>query len=118
MTIFTETMTILNTAGELLRSIGWTQGAFAINEDGETTAPDDDDAIALCMNGALQRASDWIATCNPCYEEADHAVSRVLPPEFEDMEAWNDHPDRTLSEVLELLEHAANLYAAEYGCTA
>ncbi len=75
----------------------WTQGAFANDERGVSVGPNDKLASRWCMAGALDK----------CYPREGREEAAKKLREFADeagisIALWNDAPDRTYAEVLEL----------------
>jgi hypothetical protein len=73
----------------------WTQQAYARNHDGDTVASCSDDARCWCLLGAMFR----------CYADKDIAKIelKILDQTNKITVAqWNDDPDRTHQEVLDL----------------
>ena len=96
-------------AKALLLSRGWIKGSF------EDAAPNPDDPGAprcLCLVGAINAARGRPASCCSdafeCDGEADE-IERVLMgalgvPILSEVFDWNDTPERTLEEVIALLD--------------
>lgn len=82
----------LRQAAVLLRQVGWTQRGL-VDERGR-----------IDLRQALRLAADG----DPLAERfAVHAVEDVLDFRV-DLVVWNDHPDRTLEQVLDLLRRATD----------
>lgn len=80
------------------------KGARALIEQGWTQGLDHDvvDGVdCYCLSGALAQQKDW--------QDASELL-HSLRPDFVD---WNDRPDRTKEEVLELLDQAIELVSVE-----
>lgn len=103
-----RTIELLDRTRELLAQ-GWTQGAWARNAQGATTAIWSPLATCYCFDGAMDRAmqlldpdsvplgislvpeSVWI-------QRQVYAATSLIPA------VWNDRPGRTQQEVLDLLD--------------
>lgn len=90
-------------AHELLKTAGWTHGAFARTPEGKPTDPSDPQACEFCLVGAILR-------CYPgpqvCIEILPRLRRLLFPGETTRgaLTSWNDDPKRTKTEVLNLLE--------------
>jgi Fe-S-cluster formation regulator IscX/YfhJ len=106
----------------LTDSSKWTQGALARDASGEPCRPNGDIARQWCILGALTRiygdTVDFVDATEALgqviqnldnYDDDDYVVGEdvdwyaVLEDEIW---AWNDDPERSFSEVLEVLERA------------
>lgn len=105
----TTTRDRLIAARELLTpNSSWIQDGFAHDENGEAVPPESPDAVCWCLSGALDLvaasgASSWIERlriASALYER----VNRAIPQEYANMEDWNDAPERTHQNVLDLLD--------------
>ena len=105
---------IYNEAYKLLSTKGWTQGAFGRDKGGEDVfmrAGDSffnlkkayDRAVSFCLEGAVDKAG-----LNLKYKSADDANNYLW--HFLDCAPaiFNDNKNRTVEEVLDLLDHARN----------
>jgi hypothetical protein len=83
-----------------LIQLGWCQGASAMTIKGEPCSPDDPDARAWCLSGAMHIASMDVRT---------RYWARRLLTEITGLsvENWNDEPLRTIEEVLVALGQAS-----------
>jgi hypothetical protein len=102
MVTVTDTLT---KAKALLMDRGWTQSAFARDKDGKPIMSKDETATCYCMLGAIQASccQRW----DGCYAVA--AVAEVMSSEggrLPDLAFFNDYPDRTLDEVIALIDKA------------
>ena len=105
--------------------IGWIQGCMAIDEDwAELEYGDEPEAVAWCLTGACNAAC--LAPQPDPPQLGEMRISRIadvveaileereqLPPasvvpdgHSRSAERWNDMPERTQAEVIELLEEA------------
>lgn len=97
----------LRTARELLAS-GWTQGCWARDADGFPVAFDDPKATCWCITGAVWKGVGGEPSGR------DNPVIGLLRDELDELNEdagipeWNDDPDRTLSQVLSLVDSAIN----------
>jgi hypothetical protein len=83
----------------------WTQGALARDRVGRECTPESPDAESFCIVGALCRVYLDDAAIN----EAIDSVNLVITPMSgygDEIEEWNDDPDRTFAEVRLVLEIA------------
>ena len=77
---------------------GWTQHAFARNQDGMRCDEKDADAVAWCFAGAVEKVyRDDLDTCNTIYQELENITGLGI-------EEYNDAPDRTQHEVVSLMK--------------
>ena len=81
----------------------WTQKTMARNKHGDATSPLDLDACSFCLVGAIERCYGSIDEGIPL-EELIKQELKVQAPNFEFIGQWNDAPDRTHEEVVELLK--------------
>lgn len=91
---------------ELTRKIvenGWIQGLSAIDVYGRTCDPTDDDVIRCCLKGAIRRA-EWQLFRKSTLNSGALLVLNELLPEGQTVVYWNDRPERTKTEVLELID--------------
>ncbi len=97
---------VLREAAHRLREHGWTQGAF---RDAETGSTDAVQAIASVLDVDLRTAgvretrlvtTDIVTIAAAVSHAAVHVGCRFLSQ-------WNDMPDRTIDEVVEALQAAA-----------
>lgn len=103
----------LRQAAALLEAPGaWTKHTSAKNIHGHPVGPCDDSAVSFCSIGAMHRVfyADSADYSNVVEEfiKAKLFVSNVLNFK-EPISAWNDHPNRTQQEVIELFIKAAKL---------
>lgn len=52
---------IIEHAGEIIKTRGWTQGHFAVDKNGDIASWSSDEACAFCLEGAVNRASKELA---------------------------------------------------------
>ena len=94
---------------------GWCQGTMHCNEEGAPTysreTPD-----RSCATGAVERAFDLLRVGryldDSVFAAAGSALGEHLDPKMEwtpwlSIANWNDHPDRTATEVAEAMRQAA-----------
>lgn len=84
-------------ASEYVRK-GWTQGEYARNSDGKYVLWSDPTAVCWCLDGALMAAYPGVGYSLAINKLRDVAPFNII--------VWNDAPDRTKQEVIELLERA------------
>ena len=99
---------LYNKAADLIEK-GWTQNAFARDEEGGSVNPDDNEAASWCLSGALwlvvqenkilNETSRGRVTTN--YKLVNNLKLERFAPE------WNDDPGRTQGQVAILLRNAA-----------
>lgn len=92
---------ILDRTISILFEHGWTKGRFH-NDAGE-----------VCVRGALAfaRGEEKIFLHTP-YDREEHYIVKACPRIVGShgwISMWNDHPDRTFDEVIEVLEKAKKL---------
>lgn len=92
-------------AAAMLVRQGWTQGAMARASYGKPCSPFASEARKWCLWGAVTRAIlDLEAVGARVPDDADSLIMRELELELKDLPIfWQEHPDRTQEEVLELL---------------
>lgn len=107
---------VLNYAADLVAKPGaWIQGDYARSASDRSVASTSDEAVCFCAVGAVIAARDRLnarglaTTCDIVI----HA-RRVLQPgvhdaELDPLSQWNDHPDRTQEEVVDVLRRAAQV---------
>ena len=81
---------------------GWCQHELAVDADGEAIAPDDPEAAAWCLVGAVDAG---VLETTGCVEDANAVLMR-LRGGGGPLSEWNDEPGRTAEEVVERLEGA------------
>lgn len=84
-------------AWQLLEQKGWCQFLSAKDINGvhvEVTSPD---ASSFCLQGALRLAYGY----SPLYEDKMELIWKEL---YERPDKWNDAPERTKQEVIDLLK--------------
>lgn len=96
--------TILRKAARRLSKEGtWTQGAYALDANGDSIDPGMPNAVCWRVGGAIIReadsgSSEWAAL---------EALANYLG--VSNLTAWNDAPERTQAEVVQALNAAADL---------
>lgn len=94
---------ILEAAYRLLKK-GWTQKTYATDKNGEQCSyrKSDNVAVCYCLSGAILRSGGLPG------EAAYQAIYQVLPKQYSYMGivAWNDQPERTQEEVLDVVKKA------------
>jgi len=83
---------------------GWCQGTYARNVKGERTGVFDLDACQFCLAGAFLLVRSEL---NLAYSVAD-LNNFIKRKRFVDIVTFNDYPNRTKEEVIELLEELIN----------
>ena len=92
-TVYNEAMTFVEK--------GWTQCASARTKEGSACNPSNKAAVSWCLLGALRVASGRLL--GPGFEE--NVLNHLGLHMFSAI--WNDHPDRTQEDVVELLRQSA-----------
>lgn len=98
----TKTTTdVLNQAADLIEK-GWTQKTLARNKQDQGCSPNNKNAVAWCVMGALLRVTDrsitYFTALNTLRGQMELGTS---------INSWNDHPKRTQAEVVTALRAAA-----------
>jgi len=87
---------------------GWTQGAMARLENDEPTSACDPDAVSWCLRGACYRAAFEVeGNSNSVNELIDIIGTYLIENTDSDtgfLMHYNDHPDRTEDEILNVLD--------------
>lgn len=97
------TLEILRRARERLSDPArWTQGAYARDADGFTTAMYDDDAVCWCLVGAISKETNILNL--PWYGDGEKAVNFLSKQVSTLVSEFND--THTHGEVLALLDRA------------
>jgi hypothetical protein len=102
---------ILNRAADLLEEFGWCQWTPALDVDGFTVLPCDEEAVSFCMTGAVERAIFDLCDGWDCRKQGfplgwtgrrprKGARSPLNP-------AWNNAAERTKAEVVARLRALA-----------
>ena len=85
----------------------WTQNAFARDKYGERCMPYDENAVAFCLTGAVERwATDTGLQYNVSEDEYLDALVGFIENQYDDMDDivfWNDNPERKYEEVIEVM---------------
>lgn len=94
---------VLDTAISLLRR-GHCKGWYAVSKTGHPTDVKSERAVAWCVRGALMAATEGDPVSSEAHERAMSAIKVTL-------EGWhiawyNDRPDTTQADVIDLLERA------------
>lgn len=103
-------MTRLETleAARALLARGWTQNVCARNEKGEGVGSRAPEAVCWCALGAINAVTsssfEGAAVRAAVYQAILDSVRSRHP--FLDLSGWNDRPNRTQEEVLELFDAA------------
>ena len=99
------------TVRELLSSPdSWTQGVFARDQNGKSVCPDDPSATCWCLMGAILYIfkRENMATYKHVLDVCLNKIN-PLPTKGEwsvrSMIDWNDSPERSHEDVVELLEN-------------
>ena len=100
---------VYNKAADMVES-GWTQNAYARDSQEKPTYPCRNNAESWCLSGALIAAVYNLR--GGVYYSSDDAekafkLSEDLGLPCGDTAEWNDNPDRTKEQVVDLLRDAA-----------
>lgn len=103
-----KTSEILRRAADEIRRRGWYQGEFAPRE---TVNFDDCPVCAWGAINAVQNGDprEWYVKDGPAYESvALHVLAATVGgSKYYSVPSWNDDPERTVEEVLDAFERAA-----------
>jgi len=86
----------------------WTKGATAKNSRGEIISSRDKDAICWCLVGATRR-------CDPNFHFLTYEIFSPVMEGFVktvSIPIWNDAPERTYEDIVELLNKTEEYYTA------
>ena len=101
-----QTPTLLRKARALVLQ-GWTQGHGAKTHDGRPTMTHLTEATSFCTIGAAMRVFTRGNYRYPVYAAATDLLCRGAGVSgFPELTVWNDHPDRTQADVLDLYTRA------------
>jgi len=96
----------------------WCRGVYAVDEDGQSTGPMEENACAWCLVGALFKAAGFCGDddCEQCIENGAkddaHAALDVLrahapdPAREQGVDVWQDTPATTHADILAALDVA------------
>ena len=86
----------------------WTQNRYARNKEGIATPIKDENAVCWCIIGGVYKLYD-----GPDQLRVEMKIRDVIAkkenspnPNWISVTEWQDHPNRTLQEVLEVLKEA------------
>lgn len=102
---------VLTEAREKLR-VGWCQNHMAQTRTRETCSPHQSKARRFCLMGALIGVAKNDELLREAREEARLALVQALRKRYKShvtISAFNDHSERTLEEVLELIDEAVDI---------
>lgn len=106
-----KTSELLRKAADEIRRRGWFQGAYGdVDPDGETPLDEQMKTCRVCAWGAVRSAANgspygWEHDTATPVDRSILALTGVIPiPSVPD---WNDAPGRTVEEVLDAFERAA-----------
>ena len=88
---------------------GWTQGAFALNEHGNSVPCIAKSACKFCAIGGLRRTTrlrGWGRRDAVLYNRAMDMLRKCLPKPYTSIESFNDDPTTTQADVLSLYTRA------------
>ena len=104
---------------------GWTQFCCARDALNETTGPSNPKAVKWCLFGAVARASFIVNGPNSLFHEGyslrnkttavlDNIV--IATTMAHEIVTWNDGPNRTQEEVIQVIDMAIEKVANEQAC--
>ena len=88
---------LLDAAADCIERLGWTQGRMR-------------DECGVCLWGAIRTASEALNECSVIARFLEYRVVHrlsAMATGYLALAAWNDEPDRTKQQVLDLLRKAA-----------
>jgi hypothetical protein len=94
---------ILIAAANLIKNIGWTQGAFARDRYGATISPTRPEAACFCAAGAIISVACLRNSSSSEISEAEFFLRRRIG----NVEMWNDKPGQTAENVIKTLRECA-----------
>lgn len=97
---------VLERSAELVAK-GWCQGSYAKDKNGERCHFTDRRAKSFCLSGAINKITNELVG-NDDYKLAYRVTLTLgenLSAEAEAPSSWNDSPDRTQQEVVDMLLH-------------
>ena len=106
---------ILTKARELISEPDrWVKGAYSLDKNFNHVSRNDPKACKWCLTGAVEAATDMLMPSpsrTEFYIYESREAKRVLLKmsdlaNFYSIGHWNDHPDRTHEEVIDLLDRA------------
>lgn len=94
-------------------SQGWTQGTYARNKDNEEVFHDSSEAVCFCLEGAIIRSihennflnDEKILLYNLQTIIKNNIQNRKYGYYYPSTVCWNDKPERTKEEVLNLFDN-------------
>ena len=99
----TEYSTVYAIAADIVER-GWTQHAYARDDDEINCKIGSEKAVSWCLSGALLLTFDRLCEDLPMFTW--HLLSNYLGLSVS-IANWNDNPDRTQKDVVKLLREAA-----------
>lgn len=118
MTLFISNRFLLGDLAKVRKLLqrGWTQGVFARDRSGDSTAPRDRNATCWCLTGAVDRAATddrrSLTERVQANEDLRRALRSTLPPRWAgDLVAFNDCRSRRLDQVLALVDKTIAAYS-------
>ena len=96
-----DRIVVLAVADLLEKPGSWTQGAAARNAAGRPVHVIDEDAVCWCLIGALRRITGDVAIENRVAAKMGLPLPTI--GSTHPLATFNDHPDRTQSEVVETI---------------
>lgn len=101
-----NTKELLIEARRLLQEVGWCQLTNA-SKNGNSVSIFSNEADSFCIYGAITKASNP-KVIEDIYDtrEPIEIIRNAIPPNFDkSITLWNDHPDRTKEEVINLFDN-------------
>ena len=108
---------ILTRAKELISEPDrWVKGAYSLDKNFNHVHRNDPKACKWCLSGSIEAATEMLAVSTRSdiflylseeYIEAKRVLLKMSDLDgFPSISQWNDHPDRTHEEVIDLLDRA------------
>ena len=101
-----QTIHLLTKARRLVRK-GWAQGHIARTDDGRPVPVHHAEATRFCTIGAIRQVYEADHYGYRAFDAATDLLCRGAGVSgFPELTVWNDHPDRTQADVLDLYTRA------------
>lgn len=98
----TTKQTLIKARGLIDEPSKWHKGQFAVNSNGKPTMPKAEDAVCWCAGGATRKF-----TSDPHkWQVGEVALSKFKPSGFNSLFDYNDHPDTTHADIMNLFDKA------------
>ena len=93
----------INKAIDILKNVGWCQGAWGRDSEGHPVNAQRDDIISYCLIGSVDTATRALRVARGTNQEVRARLGKLLP---KGIAHFNDADGRKFEEVLEVLEKA------------